>query len=339
MIADLKTFIEREKPHWEELERELKRVREGLADMSDLAYSRKLLSMFQRTSSDLARIQGYSAEPELKTYLETLVGNGYAEIHSSTHSSRRFAPWRWLVCTFPQTFRRQAWGFWVSFWLTIAGMVLGAIVVAVDPIEGREVAFGAFPDHAATTPSQRVAMEEKQDAKHDRLAGHKATFSAQLMQNNISVSFRAFAFGMTYGLGTVLLLFYNGVILGGISLDYIMDGQLVFLLGWLLPHGSFEIPAILIGGQAGLVAGRALIGWGTSHSLRARFRKIVPDMATLAGGASVMLVWAGLNEAFFSQYHAPVLPYWIKITYGTLELVGLFWFLFRSGRSQEERPA
>jgi uncharacterized membrane protein SpoIIM required for sporulation len=336
MIADLKTFIEREKPHWEELEQELRRVREGLADMSDLVYSRKLLSLFQRASSDLARIQGYSAEPELKSYLETLVGSGYAEIHSSTHSSRRFEPFRWFFRTFPQAFRRQVWGFWLSFWLTIAGMALGAIIVAVDPTEGREVAFGAFPDHAATTPSQRVAAEEGA-GKHDRLAGHKATFAAQLMQNNISVTFRAFAFGILFGLGTIVLLFYNGVILGGISLDYIMDGQLVFLLGWLLPHGSFEIPAILIGGQAGLVLGRALIGWGTSHSLRTRFRKIVPDMATLAGGASVMLIWAGINESFFSQYHAPVLPYWIKITYGTLELVALFWFLFRCGRSQEER--
>jgi uncharacterized membrane protein SpoIIM required for sporulation len=339
MIADLKTFIEREKPHWDELERELSRVREGLADMADLAYSRKLLSMFQRASSDLARIQGYSAEPELITYLETLVGNGYAEIHSSTHSSRRFAPLHWFLVTFPQTFRRQVWGFWLATWLTLAGMILGAVLVAVDPVEGREVSFGAFAGHVVVTPSQRVAEEEKEGGKSERLAGHHATFSAQLMQNNIGVSFKAFAFGMTYGLGTILLLFYNGVILGGISLDYIMDGQTVFLLAWLLPHGSFEIPAILIGGQAGLLLGRALIGWGTSHNLRTRFRLIVPDMATLVGGTAVMLVWAGLNESFFSQYHAPLLPYWIKITYGALELVGLFWFLFRCGRSQEERAS
>jgi len=39
--------------------------------------------------------------------------------------------------------------------------------------------------------------------------------------------------------------------------DYIRAGQTKFLVGWLLPHGSFEIPAILIAGQAGLIlAGR-----------------------------------------------------------------------------------
>lgn len=339
MIADLKTFIEREKPHWDELERELSRVRAGIADMADLSYSRRLLSLFQRASSDLARIQGYSAEPELKLYLETLVGDSYAEIHAATPSSRRMSPWHWLVATFPQTFRRQAWAFSLSVWLTVAGMILGAIIIVVDPVEGREVAFGAFPDHAATTPSQRVADEEAEGGRAERLEGKKGRFSAMLMENNISVTFRAFALGMTYGLGTVLLLFYNGVILGGIGLDYILDGQTIFLLGWLLPHGSFEIPAILIGGQAGLVIARAMIGWGTAQSFRTRFRLVVADVATLVGGAALMLVWAGLNESFFSQYHAPLLPYWVKIAYGTLELVALFWFLYRCGRNREEEAA
>jgi hypothetical protein len=41
-----------------------------------------------------------------------------------------------------------------------------------------------------------------------------------------------------------------------------------------------------------------------------------------------MLVWAGLVEAFFSQYHAPVLPYELKIGFGVLELLSacpMFW--------------
>ena len=58
-----------------------------------------------------------------------------------------------------------------------------------------------------------------------------------------------------------------------------------------------------------------------------------------AGGAAVMLVWAGIVEAFFSQYHAPVLPYSVKITFGSIELVLLFAFLFRSGRAKEGRKS
>ena len=49
------------------------------------------------------------------------------------------------------------------------------------------------------------------------------------------------------------------------------------------------------------------------------------------GGLSILLVWAGIMEAFFSQYHEPVLPYDLKIAVGVIELVGLFYFLLRAG--------
>ena len=340
MIADLKTFIERERPHWKELERELERIREHLADLSDLKYARHVLALYQRTSSDLARLQGSSAEPELKAYLENLVGSGYAEIHSASRDRRHFRPWNWLVRTFPQSFRRQIWGFWIATALTLAGAILGAILISKG-VEGREAIY-PFPHLVQQSPSERVAREERQGSKaltenRDELEGGKSTFSAQLMRNNISVTFRAMALGMTWGLGTILLLFYNGVVLGAVAFDYIADGQTEFLLGWLLPHGSVEIPAILLGGQAGLILGRALIGWGTPDSLRTRFRKVTPDLATIAGGAALILVWAGIIEAFFSQYHAPVLPYWVKILFGSAQLVALGWFLFQCGKSGDEQ--
>ena len=76
------------------------------------------------------------------------------------------------------------------------------------------------------------------------------------------------AMGMTWGIGTILLIFYNGVILGAVAIDYILAGQTKFLMGWLMPHGVIEIPAVLIAGQAGFVLARALIGWGTRESVR-----------------------------------------------------------------------
>ncbi len=335
MIANLKSFIEHERPYWVELERELDKLRESstnLKDLKDLKKTRHLLGLFQRAASALSRLKSQAYDPELISYLENLVGHGYAEIHSSTRDTRRFRPWTWLVETFPQTFRRQIWGFHMAVALTLFGAIVGAIIIAAD-FEGREAIY-PFPHLIEQTPSERVAEEETATSK-DHLAGHKATFSAQLMQNNIGVSFKALAFGMTWGVGTILILFYNGVILGAVAFDYFMDGQLVFLLGWLLPHGSFEIPAIFIAGQAGLILGRALIGWGTANSMRERFRMVTPDVATLAGGAAVMLVWAGIVEAFFSQYHHPVLPYSVKIAFGAAELAALWAFLIFAGRRAE----
>jgi uncharacterized membrane protein SpoIIM required for sporulation len=138
---------------------------------------------------------------------------------------------------------------------------------------------------------------------------------------------------MTMGFGTLVVLFYNGVILGAVVVDYVAAGETTFLLGWLLPHGTIEIPAILIAGQGGLVLGSALIGWRSRAPLRMRLRVVGPDLATLIGGVAILLVWAGLVESFFSQYHEPVVPYFAKIAFGLVELGLLVSFLMLSGRS------
>jgi uncharacterized membrane protein SpoIIM required for sporulation len=334
MILDLARFIQKQRPSWMALENALDAITARTLDLSDLKESRRVMSLFQRTCSDLARMKQANAGPEACSYLEALVARAYAEIHSSNSRATPFRPLHWLLRMFPSTFRKHSYAFLLSSLLTVLGMMVGSVILVADP-RGKEVALAPFSHVANQTPSERVAKEERADAKQlNALEKRKSSFSAQLMANNIGVSIKAMAFGLTWGIGTAILLFYNGVILGAVCLDYLMDGQGLFLMGWLLPHGSFEIPAILIAGQAGLVLAHALIGWGSREGIRSRLRLITSDVATLVGGAAAMLLWAGIVEAFFSQYHAPILPYWIKISFGCVELALLCAFLKLGGRSK-----
>ena len=142
---------------------------------------------------------------------------------------------------------------------------------------------------------------------------------------------------MTWGAGTLVLLFYNVVILGAVGVDYVLAGETRFLLGWLLPHGAVEIPAILIAGQAGLLLARAVIGRDQPYTLPVRLQRIGGDLVTLIGAVALMLVWAGLVEAFFSQLHEPHLPYETKIAFGCAELVLLTAYLWISGAGRDRR--
>ena len=99
----------------------------------------------------------------------------------------------------------------------------------------------------------------------------------------------------------------------------------------MLPHGAVEIPAILLAGQAGLVLAGALIGWGKPVSLRMRLREVSADLVTLIFGIGFMLIWAGIVEGFFSQYHEPIIPYPVKIGFGMIELVLLSLFFWKAG--------
>jgi uncharacterized membrane protein SpoIIM required for sporulation len=332
VIIDLPRFITAQRPIWTELEEIVDRLERGESKAMTLDEAKRFQLLYQKVSADLGRIATFAAEPELRGYLESLTARAYAEIHETRERGRRFNFARWFAADFPRAFRRRFGAFLLSVIITVVGIVFGGFAVALDEDAKEAILPGQFSNHLGN-PAKRVADEEK--AKHDRLAGSHTTFASSLIANNISVSIRAVAFGMTWGLGTIMLLFYNGVILGLVAVDYILAGQLVFLLGWLLPHGVIEIPAVLIAGQGGLLLGQALIGRGDRAPLRDRLRAIAGDVMTLIGGVAVMLVWAGLVESFLSQHHEPAVPYWLKITFGVIELALLTWFLGRAGRKED----
>jgi uncharacterized membrane protein SpoIIM required for sporulation len=331
MIIDIQHFVESERVYWEELEKNLKWIENDPDRRLSLEQLRRFHYLYERASADLARISTFAAEKEIRGYLESLVARAYGEIHETRDRPHRLAPFRWFFNTFPQTFRRRANAFWLALIVTLAGSAFGGAIISFD-YESKNILMPF--SHLQGSPSERVQQEEA--AKNDRLSGQKSTFSAFLMTHNTRVSILTLAMGITWGVGTILLLFYNGVILGAVALDYILDGQTRFLMGWLMPHGVIEIPAILIAGQAGFVLAGALIGRGSRMPLRMRLREISGDLLTLIGGVGILLIWAGLIEAFLSQYHEPVVPYWLKISFGFTELVLLILFLSKSGISTEK---
>ena len=180
-----------------------------------------------------------------------------------------------------------------------------------------------------------MAWEEKEGGEWKSEPQLESIFSSYLMVNNTRVSITTMSAGAVWGVGALVILFYNGILVGAVAYDYVQADQTEFLLGWLLPHGSIELPAIMLAGQAGLVLGGAIIGWGRRISLRARLRQVAPDLVTLIGGVALMLVWAGLIEAFLSQKHEPVIPYELKIAFGTVELVLLVLFIVLCGRGAQ----
>jgi uncharacterized membrane protein SpoIIM required for sporulation len=326
VIIDLQRFLASERAGWKQLEAFLDRLEAEPNLQLKLEEAERFHHLYERAAADLAKLATFSSEPETRRYLESLVTRAYGEIHETREKRRRIFPLRWFFQTLPQTFRRRLGAFYLALAITLGGCAFGAAATAFDP-ESRHVTmpFG----HDQLRPSERVRQEESQA---DRVTGRRSSFSASLMTHNIRVSILTLALGATWGVGTFLLLFYNGIALGAVATDYIADGQAPFLLGWLLPHGVIELPAIVIAGQAGLVLASGFAGIGKHARLSSRLREISRDVVTLSFGFALLLVWAGFVEAFLSQYHQPAVRYEVKIAFGLIEFALLGLFLARSGR-------
>lgn len=330
MLIDLKKFIREERPLWGQLETALNRLQQDATWKMTQKEARHFHYLYRRASSDLSKIATFASEPRLHTYLESLVSRAYGEIHETRSRTHRLVPTQWFFRTFPRTFRRHRNAFFLIVIITMAGAVFGAGAIMLDPVA--KGILMPFPQ-LQIDPSQRVEQAEADE--FDVFEGRGA-FSAMLMTHNTRVSILVLALGMTFGLGTIIVIFMNGVMLGAVACDYVLAGESTFLMGWLLPHGVIEIPAILLAGQAGLVLARALLGHGSSQPMGDRLRAVSNDVVTLIFGVAIMLVWAGIIESFFSQYHEPVLPYSVKIAFGIVEFVLLIAFLTFAGRQSAD---
>ncbi|NIO09951.1 MAG: stage II sporulation protein M, partial [Deltaproteobacteria bacterium] len=316
MIVDLGRFITEERPYWADLEGILDKLERDPGFRMGLEQVKQFHYLYQRTSADLAKVATFCSEPQTRRYLESLVGRAYGEIHETRKKPHRLAPLHWFFRTFPRTFRRHVRAFWLALAIMLVGCAFGGLALSLDP-DAKAVILPY--SHLRIDPSERVADEETME--EDRLKGVKTVFSTYLMTHNTKVSIFLLALGMTWGIGTVIVLFGNGVMLGAVVLDYILAGETKFLVGWLLPHGVVELPACLLAGQAGLILANALIGWGERTTLKMRLRRISRDLVTLISGVAILLAWAGFVEAFLSQYHEPIIPYDVKIGFGVVELI------------------
>jgi uncharacterized membrane protein SpoIIM required for sporulation len=134
--------------------------------------------------------------------------------------------------------------------------------------------------------------------------------------------------------GGLVLLFYNGVILGVIATLYALSGVSTFFVAWVGPHGALEIPAIVFAGATGLRAGAALLLPG-ERSTASSLRAALPAVSVMLLTTVLVLVAAGLIEGSFSQFTAKTIPYGIKTGVAAILFAALLVWLFGAGDSPE----
>lgn len=325
---DVNRFLVERRPDWDALEALLTQVEQRGLGALDIEGARRFGKLYRSVSSDLIRARTELADASVTDYLNDLVARSYARVHAGSGRRARHLA-RFFLEEFPRLFREEWRVIALSALLLLSGGAVGATAVAYD----RDALGVLIPEqHQAWTPGERIAREHERAGQHDGESA--AQFSSFLFTHNIKVSFLVFALGITFGVGTASVLFYNGVPLGALAMEYHQAGQDLFFWAWILPHGIPELTSIFVAGGAGLLLARGLLVPGRRSRKDALVRE-ARRAARLVMGAIPILVVAGLIEGTISQLHEPVIPYGLKLAFAALVGAGLYAWLLLAGRRGE----
>jgi len=81
----------------------------------------------------------------------------------------------------------------------------------------------------------------------------------RLFLNNFEACILLFLGGASFGILTIFILSLNGILIGSIMEIVHKDHSAAFVAAAILPHGIFEIPAIILSGSLGILLAQSLI--------------------------------------------------------------------------------
>jgi uncharacterized membrane protein SpoIIM required for sporulation len=316
-------FINDRKNHWQRLEDLL-----SILDASSLrrlsrAEVREFGELYRRAATDLAIARAETRDPKLINYLNSLVIRAHGKIYRADTNGAAVM-WKFFTKDFPQTFRKNisysALAFGIFMFFAVASFLLCYYSADFGEYLGLEQARYAAQNDIKWWESLNAANQ---------------IGSSEILTNNIRVTFMAFALGALLGIGTVYVLAFNGLQIGGV-LGVCYKTNAAFandLVSFMVGHGVIELSCIFIAGGAGMMIGYALVNPGDLTRAQA-LKKRGMEAAKIVIGCAILLVLAGIIEGFLSPSNLPV---WVKIGTGVLTGIAMYAYLFLAGREDESK--
>jgi uncharacterized membrane protein SpoIIM required for sporulation len=302
----------------------------------------ELPSLYRRAISDLSLLRTARGDPHLAQELTQICNAAHGLIYRRRAALGRFSLWRHLMHELPAAVQRSRG----LIWLTAAVMALFAVIgwahAALNPQLAESI---LGPQMSAGIRTSLEAAREQADLglaaqipPEERMA-----MGLAITLNNWAVSVRAALFGIAAGIITLLIIAFNGYLLGVVGYIYFFTDPgipinlpLYFIAG-IAPHGSIELPAIAIAGGAGLLLGLSWVFPGQRPRGDA-LRAALSDFWKLVQVCLLTLIVAGLIEGFITPLNPPagiplVAWHWLKIAFG-LMVLGL-WLRWLSNHNHE----
>jgi uncharacterized membrane protein SpoIIM required for sporulation len=291
-----------QRQRWQELAELLERADGSGLNALTVEELKQLCRLYKHVTMDLSRARTDNDNPELVRYLNYLSARAHGHVYRARTLNLR-PVLGFITHGFPRLVRQHA----APIFLAAAIVVLTSLASWLAVVRNPEVAYSLFDEGVVEFENIRLESEHGEYRGNFTFDVRQSPFVAvMIIANNIKVAVFAFAFGSLCCLPGVLLLVYNGRMLGTLSGLVWNHGYFIAFYSLILTHGVLELSAICIAGGGGLMLGWSLIAPG-QLSRRDALRRAAGEGFGLLAGAALLLVVAGLIEAYVTpQFSTPI---------------------------------
>lgn len=297
----------------------------GLHRMS-FEEARDLADLYRQATTSLSIAREISLDRGLLRYLEALTSRAYLSVYAPQQRLGGIVR-KFLMEGGPRAMRASWRSVLLGFLCMAAGAVAGYFFFFESPdwfyvFMPSELAGGRGPDASTSFLRNQLYPDDEQSGL--------GSFAAYLFSHNTRIAIFVFGLGAFLCAPSILLVFYNGLILGVFYALHVDRGLGLDLFAWLSVHGVTELSAICIACAGGLKLGLAVL-FPENKTRTEALRIAGHDAVKLALIAAMMLVVAALLEGFARQL---VLDRTTRIALGWgIGALWLLWF-WLGGRRQ-----
>ncbi|MDR6224355.1 stage II sporulation protein M [Desmospora profundinema] len=292
----LSTFIQKHQSTWNRLESLIELAKDRRVTKENLD---ELGHTYRQVTAHLAYAQTYFPEHPVTRHLNALTARGHQAVYAASSKSDGIQMIRFFTTGFPALFHERALFFLAALFVFAAGGLWAFGATLLDERNAR--AFLEPEMVEGIDPQASTDVENREQWNH-------AVTSGFIMQNNIKVAFLCFALGALLGVGTLWVLFMNGMLIGALAALFHRAGESYGFWALIWPHGVLELAAIFIAGAAGLSLAWSF--WVPGELTRVEsFKREAKVTGQLMVGVIPLFVVAAVIEGFITP--APW-PHWTK---------------------------
>jgi uncharacterized membrane protein SpoIIM required for sporulation len=253
----------------------------------------ELAARFVALTDDLAYAQTFYPTSPTTAYLNGLAGKVHQRLYANKRQGHgRFG--RFWATELPLVVARHHRTLAFTAMLFLLFTALGALSAAYDDSFVRVILGDAYVN-------QTIENIRKGDPMAVYKKEGETLMFLGITANNIYVALRTFVLGATLGVGTLLSMFQNALMLGAFQYFFYHYHVLKASVLTIWIHGTLEISAIVVAGAAGFVMARGLLFPGTFSRSEA-FRLAARDGLKIAIGLVPIFVVAGFLEGFVTRH-------------------------------------